>query len=508
MYPSYSAYSYQGWTGAGQLTQQSPDDPGAASPQYWAMAHRWQVIGDVLAGTSAMRANAVKYLPRLCNESDECYQTRINRSVLSPLFHRVLKAAVGLIMRKPIVFDGGDEKYWADWRMNCDREGSSVDEFIAKIVYSSIAYGHCGFLVDFPTNEATNLREEREINAKPYFIMEQAPNIIGWRHSPGERTGSMQQVRLREFITEPEGRFGNKIKRQVRVMEPGSFEVWKESEYGSNSYSLDRSGTVSVSEIPLAVVYSERQQVLVSEPPLEELAHLNVSHYQLQAALLNSLHVAGFPLLVLKGWDDNSDTLQNLSVGNALALPPEGDASYCSADTAFDAMQTELAELKEQIGTLGLTMLARPKSFQESGTSKALDRADSNSMLAQISINAEMALQDAMNWAGEYAGVEPPQVSIVRDFNAEELDGSDMAQLTAMFNAGILDRETVLKLLQRGEILDDSIDIEEVMNATEEEELDSLEKEVQRMEELSKIGEGNQKDEGETTQVERAQARD
>ena len=46
-----------------------------------------------------------------------------------------------------------------------------------------------GFLTDFSTNEAKNLREEREINAKPYFIMEQAPNIIGWRHSPGERNG-------------------------------------------------------------------------------------------------------------------------------------------------------------------------------------------------------------------------------------------------------------------------------------------------------------------------------
>ena len=193
-------------------------------------------------------------------------------------------------------------------------------------------------------------------------------------------------------------------------MEPGNYEVWKESEYGSNSYSLDREGTVSVSEIPLAVVYSERQQVLVSEPPLEELAHLNICHYQLQASLLNSLHVAGFPLLVLKAWDDNSDTLQNLSVGNALALPPEGDASYVEpASAAFDAMHKEMKELEEQIGTLGLTMLARPKTYQESGTAKALDRADSNSMLAQISINAEMALQDAINWAAEYAGVEPPK---------------------------------------------------------------------------------------------------
>ena len=505
MYPSYSAYSFQGWAGGGQLTQNNPDDPGAASPQYWSMAHKWTPVADVLAGTQAMRANAVKYLPRLCNESDECYQTRINRSVLSPLFHRVLKAAVGLILRKPIVFDGGDETYFEEWRQNVDREGSSLDEFMGKIIYSSIAYGHCGFLVDFPSNDARNLREERELNAKPYFIMEQAPNIIGWRHDPADNQGGLQQVRLREFITEPEGRFGNKIKRQIRVMEPGSYEVWKESEYGSNSYSLDRSGSVSVSEIPLAVVYSERQQVLVSEPPLEELAHLNIQHYQLQASLLNSLHVAGFPLLVLKAWDDNSDTLQNLSVGNALALPPEGDASYVEpASAAFDAMHNELKELEEQIGTLGLTMLARPKTYQESGTAKALDRADSNSMLAQISINAEMALQDAINWAAEYAGVEPPQVSIVRDFNAEQLEPAAIAQITSMVNAGILDKETALKLLQRGEILDDGMDIDEIMSNTETEELDDLEKEVSRMEELSKIGEGNQKDEGELTQAQRA----
>ena len=505
MYPSYSAHSYQGWTGSVQLNTQSPDDPGAASPQYWSMHHKWAPVADVLAGTQAMRANAVKYLPRLCNESDECYQTRINRSVLSPLFHRVLKAAVGLIMRKPIYFDGGDETYWEEWRQNVDREGSSLDEFLAKIIYSSIAYGHCGFLVDFPSNDARNLREERELAAKPYFIMEQAPNIIGWRHDPADNQGSLQQVRVREVITEPDGKYGNKIKRQVRVMEPGKYEVWKESEYGSNSYTLDREGTVSLSEIPLAVVYSERQQVLVSEPPLEELAHLNVAHYQLQASLLNSLHVAGFPLLVLKAWDDNSDTLQNLSVGNALALPPEGDASYVEpASNAFDAMHNEIKELEEQIGTLGLTMLARPKTYQESGTAKALDRADSNSMLAQISINAEMALQDAINWAAEYAGVEPPKVSIIRDFNAEQMEGTEMAQLTSMFNAGILDKETVLKLLQRGEVLDDGMDIEEIMSNTEAQELDDLEKEVTRMEELSKIGEGNQPDEGEQTQAERA----
>ena len=255
MYPSYSAYSAQGWEGGGKMTSHNPDDPGAASPQYWQMWARWVPVADVLAGTQSMRQNSMKYLPRLCNESDACYQTRINRSVLSPLFHRVLKAAVGLIMRKPIVLEGGDEKYWEEWRKDVDRQGSSLDEFIGKIVYSAIAYGHCGVLVDYPSNEARNLREERELNARPYFIMEQAPNIIGWRHSATEGKGQLQQVRLREVITEPDGRFGTEINRQIRVMEPGKFEVWKESEYGSNSYKLDASGGVSVSDIPLAVVY-------------------------------------------------------------------------------------------------------------------------------------------------------------------------------------------------------------------------------------------------------------
>ena len=248
-------------------------------------------------------------------------------------------------------------------RLNVDRQGSSLDEFIGKVLFSAIAYGHCGFLTDFPSNEARTLREEIELSAAPYFIMQQAPNILGWRHSPNEGEGRLQQVRLREFTTKPEGRFGTEICRQVRVVEPGQYEVWEEEGYGSNSYNQVETGTLSLDEIPLSVVYGQREQVLVSKPPIEELCHLNIQHYQLQASLLNSLHVASFPLLVLQGWDDTTNELQELSVGNALCMPPEGGASYVEpAANAFDALQTELNELEEQIGTLGLTILARPKA--------------------------------------------------------------------------------------------------------------------------------------------------
>ena len=498
MFPSYGPYAFQGWQGASSFSAENPDDPGHGSPQYWAMAERWWTIQDLLAGTIQIRSKAERYLPRLNNESDNCYQTRINRSVVTPLYQRVIKAAVGLILRKPIILEGGAEEYWENWRLNVDRQGSSLDEFIGKILFSSIAYGHCGFLTDFPSNEARTLREEIDIAAVPYFIQQQAPNILGWRHSPNEGEGKLQQVRLREYTTKPEGRFGTEVCRQVRVVELGKYEVWEEEGYGSNSYNLSESGTLSINEIPLSVVYGQREQVLVSKPPIEELAHLNIQHYQLQASLLNSLHVAAFPLLMLQGWDDATNELQELSVGNALAMPPEGGASYIEpAANAFDALQTELNQLEEQIGTLGLTILARPKASAESGTKAAIDRADTNSMLAQISINCEQALQQAMNWAGEYSGQEPPTVSIDRDFNAGEVEPTQVAQFISLYNSNLLDKETTLKLLRRGEILQDDVDIDEILSQTEAEELDAVEKEVDRLSAMSEIGEGNQAEEGE-----------
>ena len=111
----------------------------------------------------------------------------------------------------------------------------------------------------------------------------------------------------------------------------------------------------------------------------------------------------------------------------------------------------------------------------------AIDRADTNSMLAQISINCEQSLQQAMDWAGEYAGQEPPTVSIDRDFNAGEVEPQQVAQFISLYNSNILDKETTLKLLRRGEVLQDDVNIDEILSQTENEELEAVEKEVDRM---------------------------
>ena len=257
--------------------------------------------------------------------------TRINRSVLSPLFHRVLKAAVGLILRKPIVFDGGDENYFEEWRQNVDREGSSLDEFMGKIVYSSIAYGHCGFLVDFPNNDARNLREERELNAKPYFIMEQAPNIIGWRHGP---------VQIIKAVCNRCACGNSSLNRRAVLATRSSakYRVWDEQ---VTKFGKSQSTAIAIPLIGRVLFLFQKSRLLLFIQRGNRcwcLSHPWKSWRISTFSIINCglLCLTACMLLVsrcwyLKAWDDNSDTLQNLSVGNALALPPEGAADRMSS---------------------------------------------------------------------------------------------------------------------------------------------------------------------------------
>jgi hypothetical protein len=115
-------------------------------------------------------------------------------------------------------------------------------------------------------------------------------------------------------------------------------------------------------------------------------------------------------------------------------------------------------------------------------------------MLAQISLNAEQALQQAINWAAEYAGVEPCTVALDRDFNVEPIEPSALSPLTGLYTNGVIDQETLLRILQRGELLDDSMDLDEIMSGTETEQMESMERELETAEAMSQI-EGAEREE-------------
>ena len=449
------------------------DSPFTRTRAVMDMVKGWEIMKAVTNGTEYLRDNSEAFLPLEPREDYEAYLSRVNRAVFSPYTQRLIRAATGLIMRKPITLIG--DSYWTDvFAKDVDGCGSDLDEYARRVLICSLTYGQSHILVDYPApTGALTLAEERAQNRRPYWIEIDPTNIYGWRLDREVNYGSLIQVRIAEKAVVPSGEFGEQVFDQVRVIEPGKYRVYRkaspkkdlinleDSSYSGNfdgpenekDYELVDSGAFSLGEVPLVSVYSSKTDTLASKPPLLDIAYLNLAHFQRQADLIHSLHVASQPMLVLEGWDDQTKDMA-ISVNYAMATQPGNKVYYVEpASSAFEAQTNEIQELQLQMATLGISTLSQQKFVAESADARRLDRVDTNSMLSMVSLELEQKLQKVFNLSANYLGIEPPEVKISRDFDIERLIGQDITALTSLFDQNVIDREEFRDILVQGEVL-------------------------------------------------------
>jgi hypothetical protein len=444
------------------------------------MVKGWEIMKAVTNGTEYLRDNSEAFLPLEPREDYTAYLSRVNRAVFSPYTQRLIRAATGLIMRKPITLVG--DSYWTDiFAKDVDGCGSDLDEYARRVLICSLTYGQSHVLVDYPApTGALSLAEERAQNRRPYWIEIDPTNIYGWRLDREVNYGSIIQVRIAEKAVVPSGEFGEQVFDQVRVIEPGKFSIYRkvspkkdlinlqDTTYAGNfdgpenekDYELVDSGVFSLGEVPLVSVYSGKTDTLTSKPPLLDIAYLNLAHFQRQADLIHSLHVASQPMLVLEGWDDQTKDM-SISVNYAMATQPGNKVYYVEpASSAFEAQTNEIQELQLQMATLGISTLSQQKFVAESADARRLDRVDTNSMLSMVSLELEQKLQKVFNLSASYLGIEPPEVKISRDFDIERLIGQDITALTSLFDQKVIDREEFRDILVQGEVLPNATETE------------------------------------------------
>jgi hypothetical protein len=436
------------------------ESPFVRSLEVIAMMPDWGVMAAVTRGTNYIRDLCETYLPQEPREDDDAYQTRVDRSVLSPYTSRLIETAAGAILRKPIHIEG--DPYWLELAQNIDGLGSNINEYARRALVSSLTYGHSAILVDYPAaTEARNLAEERAMGRRPYFVHVDAPQIWGWRKEPG--TNRLLQVRIHDYDVRPLNEFGEEQVEEMRVIYPGRYDLYT---LGQELVEFTATGGYSLDEIPLVPIYSNRRGLLVSQPPLLDIANLNITHYQRQADLIHALHIAAMPTLVLEGWDDTTGSA-TMGVNYAIAMQPGNKAYYVQADaTSFDAQMQELQSLEGQMSTLGVTKLFGQKFVAESAEAKRIDQAQSNSVLSIISQELESALNQAFAFAAQYVGMEPPEITIDRDFDYYRLIGQDVSVLAQLNQMGKISDAMLLEVLRRGEVLPDNINIEDELEAS------------------------------------------
>ena len=291
-------------------------------------------------------------------------------------------------------------------------------------------------------------------------------DILGWRVENNEGQQVLTQLRLMERVVVPDGLYGEKEVEQVRVLTPGAFEIHQKDAKGD--FRVVEEGTTSLSEIPFAVAYANRTNVLESSPPLADIAELNLKQYQVQSDLDNQLHISAVPMLAFYGFPQAAEEV-SAGPGEAIAFPADGRAEYIEpGGRSYEAQFKRLDQIASQINELGLAAVLGQKLSAETAEAKRIDRSQGDSTMMVIAQQMQDLIDNCLDFHAQFMQEQQAGSSFVnRDFLASRLEPQEIQALLQLYTAGTITQKTLLDQLEAGEVLGDDFDVEEEVEATQ-----------------------------------------
>ena len=447
-------YSGSGFSGRVRVSTERTVD--APNNSWVRMEPGWLLIEQLMKGTRGIRQGHRKFLPQFPRESDESYDNRLQKSVLSPFTKRLELMLAGMLTRKPVRLTDVSDVV-TEQLFDVDLQGNDLQTWLFNTARIALRYGHVGVLVDAPAAGQ---------NGRPYWVSYSPREILGFRTEIAEGQQRLTMLRLAETITVPDGKYGEKDVERVRVLTPGAYEIHEKDERGD--YNIVDEGTTSLNEIPFAVAYANRTGVLESMPPLDDIAELNLQHYQVSSDLSNILSVSAIPLLAIYGFPQSAEEI-SAGASEALALPETARSEYIEpSGNSFDAQFKQLEQIESKINGLGLAAVLGAKLVGETAEAKRIDRSQGDSTMMVVAQQMQDMIDNCLRFHAQYMQQPVAGSSQVnRDFLGQRLEPQEIQALLQLYTAGTITQDTLLNELANGDVLSEDFDIEEEIEATQ-----------------------------------------
>jgi len=417
------------------------------------MYERWEPLYDLLGGTKTMR-NKKKWLPQEPKESDEAYQCRVRRTFLYNAYKRTVKALVGGAFMRPVKISNVPKEleYLVD---NADGCGQSITSVAATLAHHLLITGRAHPLVDMPSTEGGITKRQFDNGVRPYLNPIDPRSLIGWQATYNNGVEEIIEIRLVEQETSLDENYFEQLNESVRIIRPGSYEVHHGDKKGK--YHFEEEGTFSLDYVPIVPIYEEKIATMVAEPPLEDLAWLNLRHWQSSSDQNNILHVVRVPLLLGTGFAE--DEIENLVIGANSALftnSENADLKYVEHQgNAIEAGRKDLEDLEKRMAHMGSDILTQKSVERQTASARQIDKAESLSTFQVILRNLERGLEDCFKVAGDWIGVDASevQVSIGDDLTVPGDEANSFADLMQAYQEGVLtETEFFSELKRRGTV--------------------------------------------------------
>lgn len=434
------------------------EKPTVATPSKAVLAMRaaWDLSDVLLGGTDAMRSAGQAYLPKWPAEDEKSYEERLKTAVLFPAYQRTVATLTGKPFSKPVTIGEDVPEELKGYCENIDLEGRNLHTFASDVLERALGLGMSFVLVDFPVRPdgVRTQADEQKAGLRPYAVHIHPRQVLGWKQRKHGGQWSLAQFRFMEAIEEDDGAYAAREVEQVRVLEPGKWQTHRKNDKGE--WVLHEEGTTTLKYIPLAVAYGQRTGFMSARPPLLEMAHLNVAHWQSASDQQTILHVARVPILTVTGAQDtigkNGDVIPwqfQVGASAAVKLPTGAEMKFVEHEgKAIEAGAKDLKDLEERMRQAGAELLVIDNKL--TATQVSAENAVGMCALQRIGESVEDALDQVLQFMADW--IKEPQgghVELFDDYAASSLSDAATQMIKDWVAAGLLSKEAAFKELQR-----------------------------------------------------------
>jgi hypothetical protein len=454
-----------------------------------------QMVDDLWGGTRQMRAKASKWLPIEPKETPEKYVVRVHRTFLYNMFARTVHTLSGKPFSRPITIvpDSMDPQI-EEWLEDIDKQGNHLDVFAHDLMRAIIKDGIAHVLVDMPPKPTTgfiSIADAKDMQLRPYFCRIEAKNVLGWRSTVINSKPVLTQLRIQEFVDVPEGPYSDRWAHRVRVFNRVTslvggnnvvtYELWeKQTDEASKNdkwVQIAQGQLEGMDEIPLRTFYGSRKTgYMTANPPLEDLAWLNIEHWQSGSDQRHILHVARVPILFACGFPeiDPEDPTKKTPISiapNTLVVSSNENAKLAYVEHTGNAISSgrdDLEDIENRAAMMG-TQLLRKKTVTTTATEEKNDDLNEDSELSATARNLEDGLESCLCLAGKWVGIEEEKtgdLTIFKDFSMDDKKVEELTLLLAARQAQQISQQTFLNALVKFGVLETGFDVQEEIEVT------------------------------------------
>lgn len=465
------------------------------------MLPAWQLIIDAVAGELIVKRKGELYLP-LPNPEDRSddnrkrYRNYLRRAVFYNATKRTLAGMVGLVfMRDP---QAKVPSLLDNVVADATGSGLSLTQLAKRCVQFTASVGRCGLFADYPDTSEKGMTTVAQLKAgtvRPTMQVFPPHLIRNWRVITVGGIIKLSLVVIEETFVASDDGFEAKEGSQYRVLrliapnalpvdniasglngtlEDASIdptivlttplvyqvEIWRRV-IGQTEHQLyqiyqptDGKGK-NLDYIPFVFIGSENNDADVDNPPMYDLATVNMAHYRNSADYEESVFLVGQPTPVLAGL--TQDWVTNVLKGSvalgsrsAIPLPVGGSATLLQAMP--NTMVKEAMDSKErQMVALG-AKLVEANQVQQTATEALIDNTSERSALSSCAHNVEQAIQLALTWCANYVSADTGGIeyTLNTEFDMTKMTPQEITAIVQSWQANALATTEMRAAMRRG----------------------------------------------------------